>query len=75
MIVISSCVLAGLWIEHFLLLGPSLLAHDPAGFPIGIGEIIITLGFLALFSISILAYFKELPEALKINSGEVVQWN
>ena len=46
MLVVSACVLAGLWIEHFLLLGPSLLAHDPAGFPIGISEIIITLGFL-----------------------------
>lgn len=74
MIVVSSCVLAGLWIEHFLLLGPSFLAHDPAVFPIGFGELIITLGFLGLFIISILAYFKELPEALKINSGEVVQW-
>ena len=71
MLVVSACVLAGLWIEHFLLLGPSLLAHDPAGFPIGISEIIITLGFLALFSMCILAYFKELPESLKINSGEV----
>ncbi len=74
MIVISSCVLTGLWIEHFLLLGPSFLAHDPAVFPIGFGELIITLGFLGLFSISILAYFKELPEALKINSGEGGQW-
>ncbi|GAB6146369.1 hypothetical protein [Desulfocicer niacini] len=74
MVVISSCVLAGLWIEHFLLLGPSFLAHDPAVFPIGFGELIITLGFLGLFSISILAYFKELPEALKINSGEGGQW-
>lgn len=71
MVVISSCVLAGLWIEHFLLLGPSFLAHDSTKFPIGIGEIIITLGFLALFSICILAYFKELPESLKINSGKV----
>jgi len=74
MIVISSCVLAGLWIEHFLLLGPSFLAHDPAVFPIGVGELIIALGFLGLFSISILAEFKELPEALKTNSGEEVQW-
>ena len=74
MIVISSCVLTGLWIEHFLLLGPSFLAHDPAVFPIGFGELFITLGFLGLFCISILAYFKELPEALKTNSGEGVQW-
>jgi len=74
MIVISSCVLAGLWMEHFLLLGPSFLAHDPAVFPIGINEIIISLGFLGLISISILAYFKEFPEVLNEDSGEVVQW-
>jgi hypothetical protein len=74
MIVLSSCVLAGLWIEHFLLLGPSLLEHDPAVVPIGISEIIVTLGFLGLISISILAYFKEFPETLKIDSGEVIQW-
>ena len=74
MIIISSCVLAGLWIEHFLLLGPSFLAHDPAVFPIGVGELIISLGFLGLFSIAIIAYFKELPETLKTNSGEGVQW-
>jgi hypothetical protein len=34
MVVISSCVLAGLWIEHFLLLGPSFLAHDSTKFPL-----------------------------------------
>ncbi len=74
MIVISSCVLAGLWIEHFLLLGPSFLEHDPGVFPIGISELIITLGFLSLIVISITAYFKEFPEALKTDSGEVAEW-
>ncbi|ACN14622.1 MopC [Desulforapulum autotrophicum HRM2] len=74
MIVISSCVLAGLWIEHFLLLGPSFLEHDPGVFPIGISAIIISLGFFGLMIISIIAYFKQFPEALKPGSGEVVQW-
>lgn len=75
MIVISSCVLTGLWVEHFLLLGPSFLHQDPAVFPIGINEIIISLGFLGLIIISILAYFKEFPEVLNEDSGEEgVQW-
>ncbi|MDA3917064.1 MAG: polysulfide reductase NrfD [Deltaproteobacteria bacterium] len=74
MIVVSSCVLVGLWVEHFLLLGPSYLDHDPGIFPIGLSGIIITLGFLALLVIAVKFYFKEFPEVLKPDSGEVIQW-
>ncbi|WP_300456853.1 hypothetical protein [Desulfobacula sp.] len=74
MIVISACVLSGLWIEHFLLLGPSFLHQDPGVFPIGINEIIISLGFLGLIVICLLAYFKEFPDVLNEDSGEAVQW-
>ena len=74
MIAVSSCVLAGLWIEHFLLLGPSYLDHDPGIFPIGISGIIITLGFLALLIGALLFYFKEFPELLEPDAGEVIQW-
>lgn len=79
MIVVSSFVLAGLWIEHFLLLGPSYLdhetlAHNTGLFPIAIGELIISLGFLSLLVIAILFYLKQFPELLKNGSGEVVQW-
>ena len=74
MVIVSSCVLAGLWIEHFLLLGPSFLAHEPDHFPIGISEIIITIGFLALLVFAVLFYLKQFPELLKKDSGEVIQW-
>jgi Ni/Fe-hydrogenase subunit HybB-like protein len=74
MIVVSSCVLAGMWIEHFLLLGPNYLDHEPGIFPIGISEVIITLGFLALLILAIIFYFRQFPELLKKDSGEAVQW-
>jgi Ni/Fe-hydrogenase subunit HybB-like protein len=74
MVFVSAWVLAGLWIEHFLLLGPCYLHPGPGAFPVGIGELIISTGFLALLILTLLFYFKEFPEVLEKGSGEVVQW-
>lgn len=74
MIVITSCVLTGLWIEHFLLLAPCYLEHDPGLFLIGISGIIITIGFFALLMIALIFYFKEFPELLNQDTGRTVQW-
>lgn len=74
MVLVSSWVLAGLWIEHFLLLGPCYLHSGPGAFPVGISEVIISTGFLALLVLTLLFYFKEFPDVLEKGSGEVVQW-
>jgi Ni/Fe-hydrogenase subunit HybB-like protein len=74
MIVVSSCVMAGLWIEHFLLLGPNYLSHNPDLFLIGISGVVITLGFLSLLIMAVLFYFKEFPELLNQEPGRTVQW-
>jgi len=74
MIVVSSCVLAGLWIEHFLLLGPSYLLHNPELFSLGLDAVGVTLGFLALLIIVIIFYFREFPELLEYDPGRTVQW-
>jgi len=74
MILVSAAVLTGLWIEHFLLLGPCFLDHTTGGIPMGFSEIIITLGFLALLILALLFYFKQLPELLEKDAGEAVQW-
>jgi Ni/Fe-hydrogenase subunit HybB-like protein len=74
MIVVTAIVLTGLWIEHFLLLGPNYLHQKMGGFPINIFDIIITLGFLSLMIICILLYFKQFPEALEHKSERSVQW-
>lgn len=74
MIIVSTLVLTGLWIEHFLLLGPSYLDHSTAGFPIGISDGIITIGFLALLILTLLLYVKAFPECLENDSERTVQW-
>ena len=71
MIIVCSLVIIGFWMEHFLLLGPVYLHHLDS-FPIGINELIISLGFLGLFAVSIIAYFKQFPELLDSEAGEVV---
>jgi hypothetical protein len=40
-------------------------------FPIGLNEVIITIGFLGLFVVSIIAYFRQFPELLNSEAGEV----
>jgi len=70
MIVICSLVIGGFWLEHFLLLAPNYL-HSVDRFPIGLNEVIITIGFLGLFVVSIIAYFRQFPELLNSEAGEV----
>jgi Ni/Fe-hydrogenase subunit HybB-like protein len=74
MFLISSLVLTGLWIEHFLLLGPSYLDHNSANFSLGLAGLIISCGFLSLLVIALLFYFKEFPELLNQDSERKVQW-
>lgn len=74
MIVISITALAGMWIEHFLLLGPCYLHLDPGMLPFGLSHILITLGFISLMIIAILYYFKQFPEILNRETGEVPEW-
>ncbi|MCG8332892.1 MAG: hypothetical protein MJE63_00115 [Proteobacteria bacterium] len=71
MIVVCSLVIIGFWMEHFLLLAPVYL-HHVESFPIGINDVIISLGFLSLFAVSIITYFKQFPELLDSETGEVV---
>jgi len=70
MIVICTLVLAGFWLEHFLLLAPNYLQGIDT-LPIGINEIIITAGFLGLFAVSLNAYLRQFPELLDNSAGEV----
>ncbi len=77
MIVVSTSVLTCLWVEHFLLLGPNYLKHSPGippHIPLGISDMIITLGFLALLICMVLIYFRQFPELLRKDTGEVIQW-
>jgi hypothetical protein len=64
MIPLCALSMAGIWLEHLLLLGP-VLNHQTEVLPLGIGDGVITLGFLGLMVFSI-AYFIELfPEIFR----------
>jgi len=71
MIVIGSLVIIGFWLEHFLLLAPNYL-HSVVGFPVEVNDVAISLGFLGVFVVSIIVYFKQFPELLESEAGEVV---
>jgi hypothetical protein len=61
MMVLCSLVIFGIWIEHLLLLGPAL-NHDATTIPLGLSDILITLGFLGLMVFAVSSYLKVFPE-------------
>ena len=63
MVVLCSVVLVGMWLEHYLLLGPALSGHGP-GMPVAPVEIGVALGFVGLLMAAVSGYFRQFPEVL-----------
>lgn len=61
MMVLCILVIFGIWLEHLLLLGPAL-NHHATTIPMGISDILITLGFLGLMVFAVSSYLKLFPE-------------
>lgn len=61
MIVLCSVILLGMWLEHLLLVGPAL-SHGAATLPLGITELLITLGFLGLMASALMFFITLFPE-------------
>ena len=61
MMVLCILVVFGIWLEHLLLLGPALNYHATT-IPMGISDILITLGFLGLMVLAVSYYLKMFPE-------------
>jgi hypothetical protein len=59
MLGVSSIILIGMWLERFLLVAPSL--WKGRNLPLGFPELLISLGFLGLMSLSLLWFFKRFP--------------
>jgi hypothetical protein len=59
MVLITGMVLVGLWMERFLLVVPSLWKETTI--PIGVMEILISLGFLGLVSLSVAIFLSRIP--------------
>jgi hypothetical protein len=63
MLTLCGIVIAGMWLEHFLLLGP--VYHTQARIlPLGWTDLLIALGFLGLLVGALAAYLRQFPEVL-----------
>ncbi len=61
MMILSGLILIGIWLEHLLLVGP-VLNHESAGLPLGVSDILITLGFLGLMAFAVTFFMNLFPE-------------
>ena len=69
MLVICGLILLGIWMEHFLLLGP-VYAHGATSLPFSFTDGFITLGFLSLMILSVVYFLKLFPEAYPVRKHE-----
>jgi hypothetical protein len=67
MMVFCGITIAGMWLEHLLLLGPAL-NHHATTIPLGITDILITIGFFGLMAFAVSGYLKQFPELVRVNA-------
>ena len=70
MISLCSLVFVGIWLEHFLLLGPAL-SPGADSLPMGMTDVLITLGFLGLMAMAVRFALARFPELLPVQKQEV----
>ncbi|UCF95095.1 MAG: hypothetical protein JSW39_13405 [Desulfobacterales bacterium] len=61
MIILCTAIVVGIWLEHLLLLGPSL-APNVAALPLRLEDGLISLGFLGLMAIAVIYCLNIFPE-------------
>jgi len=70
MIVLSSLVFVGIWLEHLLLVGPAL-NPGATSLPLGLADGLIGLGFLCLMVLSVRVFLGSFPESMHPAPAEV----
>ena len=70
MMIFCSLVIAGMWLEHLLLLGPAW-NHQAATIPFGAVDVLITMGFLGLMTLAIVSFLQQFPELTRTRAPEV----
>ncbi len=70
MMVFCSVIIAGMWLEHLLLLGPAL-NHHATSLPLGVFDVLITTGFFGLMVLAVSAYLRQFPELVRAGRKEV----
>jgi hypothetical protein len=61
MIILCSITIVGIWLEHFLLLGPAF-SHGATELSLGLDDILIFLGFMGLMVASVGGFMRTFPE-------------
>jgi hypothetical protein len=59
MMVLSGVILAGMWLERWILVAPSIWKGE--GLPIGPLEVFITAGFLGIVGLGVIVFLKNVP--------------
>lgn len=70
MIGLCSLVLVGIWLEHYLLLSPALNPKADS-LPMGIMDVLITMGFLGLMAMAVRFALVRFPELIPVQQQEV----
>lgn len=70
MMIFCGVIIAGMWLEHLLLLGPAL-NHGATSIPLGVADVLITIGFFGLMAYAVSGYLKQFPELVRIDAQEV----
>jgi len=65
MIVLCSTAIVGMWLEHLLLVG-SPLSHPVHSLPLGVSDVVISLGFLGLMLMAVTYFLREFPELARL---------
>lgn len=69
MIVLSAVILAGIWLEHLLLVGPPM-NHGALALPLGFSDALITMGFVGLMVLALWYFMDTFPELTPTGGGE-----
>jgi hypothetical protein len=70
MMVLATFMIAGIWLEHLLLVGPAM-SHAAQTLPLGIKDFLITLGFLGLMLMALNSSLRQFPELARTENREV----
>ena len=71
MTVICLAVMVGIWLEHYLLLGPAF-HHHADHLPLGWVEAAVAMGFFGLMAAAVTSYIKRFPEILSGTPAETI---
>ena len=69
MTVICLAVMTGIWLEHYLLLGPAF-HHHAVRLPLGWVEGALAVGFFGLLAAAVTGYLRQFPELLQAQPNE-----